>query len=319
MAQQKIFITGATGFIGRVVTEFAIRDGYNVRGLSRNEKGDALLTSLGATPVRGDLTSLDMLSQESAAADIIFHLAFDHDFSKPYEQILALDTAAVNALALPLAGTDKPLITTGGTAMVAPDPSGGETDESSPLPENPMIPRHLAEANALSWAQKGVRSIALRLPQYVYGRGTTTGFTALLIKLAVQSGESVYLGDGEYCASNVYVDDAARLYFAAAAKAKAGEIFNGTANTDTTYKAMATAIGEAAQVPVKSMTAEEAAGRWGPFLAAFYGLVNRASNKKAVEQLGWEPVGPSLLSEIQSGSYLAVVEEFKKAQAAGKL
>lgn len=319
MAQQTIFITGATGFIGRVVTELAIRDGYSVRGLSRSEKGDALLTSLGATPVRGDLTSLDILSHESSSADIIFHLAFDHDFSKPYEQILALDTAAVNALASPLAGTDKPLLTTGGTAMVAPDPAGDETNEESPLPENPMIPRHLAEANALAWAQKGVRSISIRLPQYVYGRGTRSGFAALLIKLAVQSGESVYLGDGEYCASNVYVDDAARLYFAAAKQAKAGDIFNGTADTKTTYKAMAAAIGKAAQVPVRSITGEEAAGRWGPFLAAFYGIVNRASNKKAVEKLGWEPVGPSLLTEIQEGSYLDVVEEFKKAQVEGKL
>ncbi|KAI9040778.1 NAD-dependent epimerase nscE [Aspergillus affinis] len=319
MSQQKIFITGATGFIGRVVAEFAIKDGYNVRGLSRSEEGDVLLNSLGATPVRGDLTSLDVLTQESASADIIFHLAFDHDFTKPYDQILALDTAAVNALAAPLVGTNKPLITTGGTAMVAPDPNGNETDETSPPPPNPLIPRHLAEENALSWAQKGVRSISIRLPQYVYGRGTANGFAALLIKLAIQSNESVYLGDGEYCASSVHVDDAARLYFAAAARAKPGDIFNGTAKTDTTYKAIATAVGEAAKVPVRSITAEEATGRWGPFLAAFYSIANRASNRKAVEQLGWKPEGPGLLEEITQGSYLAVVEEFRKAQAAGKL
>ncbi|KAA8650786.1 hypothetical protein EYZ11_012282 [Aspergillus tanneri] len=319
MAQQKIFITGATGFIGRVVTEIAVKEGYIVRGLSRREEGDALLQSLGATPVRGDLATLDVLSHESKEADMVFHLAFDHDFSKPYEQILNLDVAAVNALAEPLVGTDKPLVTTGGTAMVAPDASGGETDEISPLAENRVISRHLAEANSLSWAQKGVRVTSIRLPQYVYGRGTTSGFTALLIKLAAQFGESVYIGDGEYCCSNVHVDDAARLYFAVATKAKAGEIFNGTARTDTTYKAMATAIGASVQVPVKSITAEEAANRWGSFLAGFVGITNRASNRKAVEQLGWKPVGPDFLSEIQSGSYVTVAEKFKKDHANGLL
>ena len=319
MSQQKIFITGATGFIGRVVTEQAIKDGYSVRALSRKEEGDALLKSLGATPVRGDLTSLDVLTHESASADIIFHLAFDHDFTKPYDQILALDTAAVNALASPLVGTNKPLITTGGTAMVAPDPNGEETDETSPLPPNPLVPRYLAEVNSLSWAAKGVRSISIRLPQYVYGRGTANGFAALLIKLAIQFHESVYLGDGEYCASSVHVDDAARLYFDAAARARPGDVFNGTANTDTTYKAIATAVGAAAQAPVRSITAEEATARWGPFLTAFFSIANRASNRKAVEQLGWKPEGPVLLEEITQGSYLAVVEEFKKAQAVGKL
>lgn len=319
MAQQTIFITGATGYIGRVVTELAIKDGYTVHGLSRSESGDALLTSLGATPIRGDLTTLDILTRESQSADMVFHLAFDHDFTKPYEQILAVDTAAVNALATPLVGTTKPLITTSGTSVVAAAPNGDETDESSPLALNPIIPRHLAESNALSWAGKGVRSISLRLPQYVYGRGTRTGFAALLLKLAIQSNESVYLGDGTYCTSSVYVDDAARLYLDAAAHGSAGDIFNGTGDTSTSYKALASAIGEAAGVPVRSMSVEEATSRWGPFLAGFLGIANRASNKRAVEELGWVPSGPGLLEEIQKGSYLGVVEEFRKANEAGKL
>ncbi|KAF9885232.1 hypothetical protein FE257_000592 [Aspergillus nanangensis] len=316
MPQQKFFITGATGYVGSVVTSFAVQAGHDVRGLSRHEKGDALLESLGATPVRGDLTTFDILSAESAKADVVLHLAFDHNFTQPFEQIIKLDADAVEALATPLIGTNKPLVTTGGTAMVVADPNHGETDETAPFRET-VIPRHRAEQNSLSWAEKGVRVTSIRLPQYVYGRATEHGFAAQLIKLAVQTGESAYIGDGEYYASTVYVDDAARLYFEVAAKAGAGEIFNGTGCTTTTYKALATSIGKLLDVPVKSLSEEEAVAKWGPFLAGFVGLSNRSSNRKAVEQLGWQPVGPDLLEEIETGSYVSVAKKFRE-EAAGE-
>ncbi|KAL2870737.1 NAD-dependent epimerase nscE [Aspergillus lucknowensis] len=309
---QKVFVTGATGFIGRVVTELAVKEGYAVRGLSRREEGDALLTSLGAIPVRGDLHNTDLLTEESKNADIVFHLAFDHDFSKPYAELVDLDMKAVSALARGLEGTDKPLVVTNGTAIVQADPNGGETDETTPQAEHTFGARGVAEKHALSFAEKGIRAVSIRLPQYVYGRGNKTGFAAQLIKLAIKSGESVYVDDGEYCFSDVYVDDAAQLYLIAAQKAKAGEIFNGTGHTTTTYKALATAISEAVGVPTKSITKEDSVERWGPFLSAFFSIRNRASNQKAVETLGWRPVGPGLLWEVRSGSYIAVAEQFKK-------
>ncbi|KAL3460412.1 hypothetical protein BJX64DRAFT_184178 [Aspergillus heterothallicus] len=316
---QKVFITGATGFIGRVVTELAVKEGYTVRGLSRRDEGDALLKSLGATPVRGDLNNSDLLAEESKNADIVLHLAFDHDFSKPYTDLLALDMRAVSALAKGLEGTEKPLVVTNGTAGIQPDPNGGETDETAPIAEHSFANRQEAETHALKYVEKGVRIVSIRLPQYVYGRGNNAGFAAQLIKIAVNSGESVYIGDGEYCFSEVYVDDAAQLYLLAAKTAKAGEIFNGTGHTATTYKAMADAISEAVQVPTKSITEEEAAQRWGPFLAAFFGIRNRASNKKAVETLGWKPVGPGLLWEVRAGSYVPVAEQFRKEKASAGL
>ncbi|KAB8067858.1 NAD(P)-binding protein [Aspergillus leporis] len=315
---QKVFITGATGYIGRVVTELAVAKGHTVRGLSRREEGDALLRNLGATPVRGTLTDSDIIAREAKEADIIFHLAFDHDWSKPYEEILKLEYGAIDALAGALIGTDKPLVTSSGTAVVAPDPNGGETDETSPLPEVPVIPRHLAEEYALAYAKKGVRVTAVRLPQYVYGRATSHGFAADLIKMAAKSGESLYIGDGMHCCSGVYVDDAARLYFLVA-KAGPGEIFNGTGSCDITYKGMASAIGKTLDVPVRGVTFEEARDRWGPFLSSFVSLHNRASNRKAVEVLGWKPVGPGLLEELESGSYVTVAERFKRELESGNL
>jgi nucleoside-diphosphate-sugar epimerase len=316
---QKVFVTGATGFIGRVVTELAVKEGYTVRGLSRHEEGDALLTSLGATPVRGTLTDTSLLTEESKNADIVLHLAFDHDFSKPYQQLVDLDITAVTALAKGLEGTWKPLIVTNGTAGVQADPNGGETDETTPNAVHHSGGRVVAEEHALSFVEKGVRVVSIRLPQYVYGRGNTTGFAAQLIKLAIKSGEAVYVGDGEYCFSDVYVDDAAKLYLIAAKDAKAGDIFNGTGHTNTTYKALADAISELVKVPTKSITKDESVTLWGPFLSTIVGIRNRASNRKAVEQLGWKPVGPGLLWEVHTGSYVAVAENFKKDAAAASI
>ncbi|KAL3471917.1 hypothetical protein BJX99DRAFT_236613 [Aspergillus californicus] len=312
----KVFVTGATGYIGRVVTEFAVQEGYTVRGLSRHEKGDALLTSLGATPVRGDLNNTDLLTEESKAADIVFHLAFDHDFSKPYQQLVDLEIRSLNALAAGLEGSGKPFVVTNGTAGIQADPNGGEVDETTPTANSAFGGRHVAEKHALSFTEKGIRVISIRLPQYVYGRANTTGFTAELIKRAIKSNESAYIGDGEYAFSDVYVDDAARLYLLAAKHAKAGEVFIGSGSTATTYKAFADAIGDAVQVPSKSITKEEAAARWGPFLAAFVGITNRASGRKAVATLGWKPVGPGLLWEVRSGSFVPVTKKFKEEAAA---
>ncbi|KAL1969430.1 hypothetical protein VTN77DRAFT_8868 [Rasamsonia byssochlamydoides] len=319
----RIFITGATGFIGRVVTEFAVADGYDVHGLSRTDKGDALLRSLGATPVRGELTSLDVLRHESAQADIVLHLAFIHDFTGDYEAILATDAAAVDALAAPLQGTSKPLVITSGTAVVEPDPSGGETDEEAPPVANPLLPRIRSERHALSWSERGVRVAALRLPQYVYGRadaeGNTTGFAQMLMKLAAQAGESVYIGEGANHFSSVYVDDAARLYLLVAKHVAqqnevkpGGEIFNCTGSTTITYRALASAIGAVLRVPVRSITREEAEKRWGTFMTWFVSVENRSSNRKAMQVLGWQPRGVDLLTEIEKGSYVAMAERLRR-------
>src|ERR1700733_10469279 len=129
----RIFVTGATGYIGRVVTERALAEGHTVHGLSRSDEGDARLQALGASVVRGELTSLEILREQSAKADAVLHLGFIHDFTMDYEEVLRVDAAAVDALAEPLRDTGKALVITSGTAVVEPDPAGGETTEDAPV------------------------------------------------------------------------------------------------------------------------------------------------------------------------------------------
>jgi len=298
-----VFVTGATGYIGRVVTERALAAGHNVRGLSRTDEGDARLRALGATPVRGELTSLDVLRQESERAEVVLHLAFIHDFTMDHAEIRRFDAAAVDALGEPLRRTGKPLVVTSGTAVAAPDPEGGETTEDSPISETFILKdRILSERHALRLAEDDVQVSAIRLPPYVYGRGGSY-FAPLLMQMAAKAGESIYVDDGSIRTSDVHVDDAAELYLLVAKAAKPGEIFNGTGSTTVTLRELAEAIGEVLGLPVRSVSREEAEAKWGAFLTAFVQFENRASNRKAVQQLGWQPKGIDMLSDIRSGSY----------------
>lgn len=306
----RIFVTGATGYIGRVVTEQAIAAGHTVHGLSRSEEGDARLNALGAIAVRGDLASLDILRQHSAQADAVFHLGFIHDFTMDYEEVLRVDAAAVDALGEPLRGTDKALVITSGTALVDPDPTGAETTEDSPPSQYFILSHRIrAERHALRLSEEGVRVCALRLPPYVYGRGGSY-FMPLLMQMAAKAGESIHVGDSNLQTAAVHVDDAAALYLLAASKAKAGDIFNGN-GAIINFRQMAEAIGAALQVPVRSVSREEALEIWGEFLSAVALFENRPSNRKAIEQLGWQPRGIDIFTDIQSGSYREMVEKLR--------
>ncbi|MBC8164492.1 MAG: SDR family oxidoreductase [Bryobacteraceae bacterium] len=308
----RIFVTGATGYIGRVVTEQALAEGHAVYGLSRNEAGDAQLRAQGATPVRGDLTSLDALGQASAQAEAVLHLAYIHDFGMDYEEVLRIDAAAVDALGGPLRGTEKAFVITSGTALVDPDPDGGETTEDSPLTQTfALKDRIRSERHALRLSEDGVRVSAIRLPPYVYGRGGST-FMPMLMQMAAKAGESVYVDDGRIRTSDVHVDDAAALYLLAARKAKAGDVFNGTGSTTVTLRQMAEAIGAALKLPVRSVSREEAEARWGQFLTVFVQFENRSSNRKAVQQLGWQPKEIDMLTDIQSGSYRELAAKLRQ-------
>lgn len=306
----QIFITGATGYIGGVITEQAFAEGHTVHGLSRSEAGDAKLRALGATPVRGDLTTLDVLRQESAQAEAVLHLAYLFDWAMDYEETLRIDAAAVDALGEPLRGTDKAFVITSGTAVVAPDPAGGETTEDSTLSETFVLKDRIrSERHALRLSEAGVRVSAIRLAPYVYGRGGSG--VAMLMQMAAKAGASIYVADGHLRTSDVHVDDAATLYLLAARKAKAGDVFNGTVSTTVTLREMAEAIGAALQVPVRSVSREEAEAIWGA-MTDFVQHENRASNRKAVEELGWQPEGIDMLTDIRSGSYRVLAEKLQQ-------
>lgn len=315
--RQRIFMTGASGYIGSRVTSFAIAEGYEVYGLARIEKSEEKLKSLGAVPVRGSLESLDVLRREAAAADIVIHLADPQtdNFKMPYEEVLRIGNAAVTALAGGMEGTDKPLITTSGSLVAAPDPTGAETTETSPPWPEAEAPhqRIKAEKHALGFVEKGVKVIVIRLAPSVYGHGGSG--PRMFMLMAAARGEVSIVDEGSVRTSVVHVDDAARLYLLAAKKAKPGDIFNCTAHTDVTMRELLGAIAEALGIPTRSLTHEESMKQLGRLFTNIQVKGNRASSTKAKEELGWQPKEIGICDDIRSGSYRAVAEEIKQKSA----
>ncbi|KAF7956488.1 hypothetical protein EAE96_003827 [Botrytis aclada] len=297
---QRIFMTGATGYIGSVITELAIAEGYKVHGLSRSESGDSKLLIAGAVPIRGDFTTLDVLRRESAEADIVLHLATAYHITKAgasYDAAWPIDKAAVEAMADGLEGSNKPLVVTGSTLFVLSNPDGGETMETSPEDPEPLNSRHQAEAHALELVKRGIRVIAIRLPPWVFGRGGSG--VKLFMDISRQAGEVTCVDGGKNCTSIVHVDDAARLYLLAAQSAKSGEVFNSSSATDVTFHEMWETMATTLNIPLKHLSTEEAIPKLGLVLTKFISVENRASGAKAREFLGWKPNGSSILEEIR--------------------
>jgi len=309
----RMFMTGASGYIGSVIIEFAASR-YTIHGLSRTPENDTKLRNLGAVPIRGDLSSFDVLTQESSEAQVVIHLAdawAGSGFSKPYEEVIGIDAAAVDAMGKGLIGRDGVMfITTSGSLVVEPDENGGETTETSELAKKPLNGRIAFEKHAFSLADKGVKVCVIRLAPFVYGRGGSG--VKLFMGLFKANGEAVYVGDGSTRTSAIHVDDAARMYLLAVEKAKAGDVFNGTSSTDVTAKEIVEAMGKSLDVPVKSLSFEETVEKAGRIVAAFFTSQNRASCEKAKKELGWQPREKGLIEEILTGSYLTVAEELKK-------
>lgn len=308
---QRLFITGASGYVGCVITEFAIAQGYEVHGLSRTQESDTKLRNLGATPIRGDLTSLDVLRRESAEADAVIHLATAFEFgSGTFEDILPTDMAAVDAIAEGLAGSMNALLVTSGTLAAAADPTGAESSEDAPLQESPASARNKVEAHALSLVSKGIRVVGIRLAAYVYGRGGSA--TKAFMGMSKQTGSVTCIDGGKNHITSVHVDDAARLYLLAVQKAKAGELYNASAATDVTARQLWEALAEIMGIPVRDITFEEAQTQMGGFVPWFLKAENRASGAKARKELGWQPKETDILDDISNGSYLAVAKAMRE-------
>lgn len=245
--QQQIFITGGSGFLGSVVTELAVAEGFLVHALSRSEQSDEKLKKIGAVPVRGDLTSHNVLASESKAADIVFSLATAYILGRgTYADALPTDNAAIDAIASAIAGTDKPLIITNGTLVAQADGSGNETHEDALIESGPLGVRAQNEQHALSKAKDGVRVMCIRIAAYTYGRGGS-GIKQFM-GMTSHMGSIYTIEGGKNYVTATHVEDAAKLYLLAAQRGKAGDIFNAGAATDITakeiYDAIAEAIGE---------------------------------------------------------------------------
>ncbi|MGD0181558.1 MAG: SDR family oxidoreductase [Terriglobales bacterium] len=297
----RVFVTGATGFIGSAVVRELIDAGHQVLGLARSDAGAKSLAATGAKVHRGDVEDLDSLRSGVAASDAVIHTAFIHDFSK-FEANCEIDKRAIEALGTALAGSDRPLIVTSGTA-IAFTPGRLTTEEDAP---NSPIPRVASEKAAASVAAQGVRVLVMRLPQV--HDPVKQGLISYMIDVARQKGVSAYVGDGSNRWPAVHRLDAAHLYRLALEKGSAGARYNAVAEEGIPLREIAEVVGRGLKVPVVSKSAEEAGEHFG-WLAHFVGADVPASSALTQQRLGWRPKGPGLIADLNAMKYFEPVAD----------
>jgi nucleoside-diphosphate-sugar epimerase len=293
----RVFVTGATGFIGSAIVPELIGAGHQVIGLTRSDKGAEALIAVGAEPHRGDLEDLESLSRGAARADGVIHCAFDHDFTN-FVANCEKDRRAIEALGGALAGSGRPLLITSGVGM-------GNAGTGQPATEDVFNadhpnPRKLSELTGAAMAAAGVKMIVVRLPQ-VHDT-VKQGLITPLIALAREKGVSAYLGEGRTRWSAAHISDVARLYRLALEKQDAGARYNAVAEEGITAREIAEVIGEGLGVPAVSLSEGEVAGHFG-WLAAFAGLDFSASSARTRAELGWQPTGPGLIADLKGMRY----------------
>jgi nucleoside-diphosphate-sugar epimerase len=300
----RVFITGASGHIGGAVIAELTANGHEVVGLARSDESAAKIEALGGEVRRGDLDDLDGLKAAAAESDGVIHLAFKHEalVTGNFEQAVADDLKAINAMADGLDGSGKPFIGTGGTLMLTfAGLDGRAGTEEDRVASGPRVD---AENAVTAFADRGIRSMIVRLSPTVHSDLDHHGFIPSLIEFARENGVAAYVGDGSNRWPAVDTRDAARLYRLAVEKAPAGSRLHGVAEEGVPVKQIAEAIARNLGVEAVSITAEQAP-EYLSFLSDFYQLDNPTSDAKTRELLGWEPTEPGLIDDINSGHYFA--------------
>jgi nucleoside-diphosphate-sugar epimerase len=288
----RVFVTGSTGFIGSALVPELINAGHQVLGLTRSDAGAKSLAAAGAEVHRGSLEDLESLKSGAAKADSVIHLAFIHDFSK-FQENCETDRRAIEALGSALAGSDRLLIVTSGTLLVAPGRLA--TEEDAPSATSASIPRLATDEAAAAVAARGVRVSMVRLPQ-VHDQNKQ-GLVTYLINLAREKGVSAFVGDGKNRWSAAHVSDTARLYRLVLDKGSVGR-YHAVAEEGVLVRDIAEVIGRRLKLPVVAKTPAEAAEHFG-WLGGFAALDGPASSALTRERLGWRPIGPGLIADLE--------------------
>jgi nucleoside-diphosphate-sugar epimerase len=295
----RVFVTGATGFIGSATVKDLLEAGHQVVGLARTDEGAAAVKAAGAEPRRGTLQDLDILHESAAASDGVIHTAFVHDFAN-FAESSETDRRAIEALGEALAGSDRPLVVASGTALISSATPGVPVTEDTDAPDPMPVPR-VSEQTALDFVDKGVRASAVRLAPTVHGEGDQ-GFIAMLIGLAREKGGAAYIGDGNNVWPAVHRLDAAPLFRLALESAPAGFRPHAIAEQAIPFRQIAEAIGRNLNVPVKSVTGTEIEAYFGWF-ATFAALNNPADSAQTQDRLSWHPNHAGLIEDLDAGHY----------------
>ena len=295
----RVFLTGATGFIGSAIVPELIKAGHQVLGLTRSDAGAQSLKAAGAEVHRGNLEDLESLRSGAAKSDGVIHCAFDHDFSN-FVANCEKDRRAIEAMGDALVGSDRPLIITSGTGLGNSVPGQPATEDIVNF--NLPNPRVASEQAGVSIAERGVNVSVVRLPQV--HDPVKQGLITPYVQLTREKGVAAYLGDGRNRWPAVHVLDAARLYRLALEKQEAGARYNAVAEEGVPVRDIVEVIARGLKVPAVSLSAEEAPAHFG-WLAAFVGFDMPASSAQTQQRLGWHPTGPGLIADLEQMQYFA--------------
>jgi nucleoside-diphosphate-sugar epimerase len=291
----RVFVTGATGFIGSAIVKELIGAGHQVLGIVRSDAGAKSLEAAGAQTLRGDLEDLESLRSGTAATDAVVHTAFRHDWSK-FAEACELDKRAIETIGAVLQGSSRPFIVSSGVGVAQ---GRAATEDDPPLPSSPSLPR-VSEVTAVALMERGVHASVMRLPQ-VHDT-VKQGLVTPLIAVARAKGVSAYVGEGQNRWPAAHVTDVARLYRLALEKGTAGARYHAVTEEGVRLKDIATAIGRGLNVPVLSISQEDVQEHFG-FLGFFAGRDPLTSSAQTRAKLGWNPTGPSLLTDLGNMRY----------------